>query len=92
MTDIYCTHSTFNPFGDGVRIGCIGAVGDSEISANLHGLCQHYSVDYATAKCLPYPDGSILMLQIERDSLATEIYLSEDAYPTFMRWAVEVHK
>jgi len=90
MTDTFDTYSTFRPFGDGVRIGSYGAAGDTEISANLFDLCERYGVDHEQAKRLQYPDGSILILQIEQGSIETEIYLSEEAYPVFMTWVAEV--
>jgi len=92
MTDTFDTYSTFRPFGDGVRIGAYGAAGNADIHANLYDLCQRYDVDYEQAKFLSYPDGSLLMLQIERDRRAAELYLSEEAYPVVMAWVSEVQQ
>jgi len=82
----------FRPFGGGVRIGSYGAAGNAAISANLNDLCRRYSVDEEQAQQLNYPDGSILLLQIELGSLATELYLNKSAYSLFMHWVSEVQK
>ncbi|MBL4775717.1 MAG: hypothetical protein JKY87_06650 [Mariprofundus sp.] len=55
MNDVFCVHDTFNPFGDGVRIGGHSVAGDTEISANLKDLCDCYSVDYDKANALHIP-------------------------------------
>jgi len=82
------TFDRFNPFGEGVRIGAYGNAGNADIHANMKDLCSRYSVPYKQARALTYPNGSLLLLQIAKDELATELYLSEDAYPVFMRWAL----
>jgi len=92
MTDTFDTYSTFRPFGDCVRIGVYGAAGNADIHANLCDLCQRYNVDYDDAKHLTFPDGSLMLLQIERDRRAAELYLSEEAYPVFMAWVSEVQQ
>jgi len=92
MTDTSDAYSTFHPFGDGVRIGAYGAAGNADIHANLYDLCQRYGVDYDDAKHLTFPDGSLMLLQIESDKMAAELYLSEEAYQVFMAWVSEVQQ
>jgi len=76
----------FNPFGEGVRVGAIGAAADVEIGANLADLCQLHDMPYGEAVAKRYPNGTVMMLQTERDKFGAEIYLNRVAYAVFMAW------
>jgi len=80
-------YNIFQPFGEGVRVGCTGFVdGDKDIAANLQDLCKLHQADLNAAKSLDYPNGSIAILSTDAHSMASEVYLTEYAYSVFMAW------